>query len=293
MQKTTTASLAITIAVTASATIALAQPAPPASGDPALGPGFVTTDRLDASSRAGIQVSYLSFNEEEGEDINATILRFEAHARYVHAPTRLGGYVQVPFVYAQDDDIDGGEALTDFGNIEIGGLYAPRLSTPGVGVILRAGITLPTGETGEEALVGTVANFIALPQIYNSLPEATTIKLGASPVLRSGVAFARLDLGVDWNIDVDGGSVGAAIHYNAGAGVELGKVALALESQNVTIMDSDDTSDDGETLNAMALTARADLGTALPYAALIVPLDDGISELFDFALTVGLDVRLP
>lgn len=293
MIKTMTITLVVASAVASvvsGAAIAVAQPAPPAPDDPALAPGFVTIDRFDASSRAGLQMSYLSFNESEGEDINTTLLRFEVHARYVHAPTRLGGYVEVPFVYAQDDDID--DTLTDFGNIEIGGLYAPALGN-GVGMILRAGITLPTGETDEEALVGTAANFIALPQLYNSLPKATTFKLGASPVFRSGRLFARLDLGLDWNLDVENGSIGEAIHYNAGIGAELDRVALALESQNVTITDDDENSDDGETLNAIALTARADLGTALPYFALIVPLDDGISELFDYAITVGLDVRLP
>jgi hypothetical protein len=264
-----------------------------AAQDPAEGPGFVVIDRLDASSRAGVQLSYLGLAGDAPD--KPTLLRVLAQARYVDKATRFGGYIQVPFAYASAVGMS--DSITDLGNIEIGGIFAPRLGVPGLGLVLHAGVTLPTGESGEAAVVGTLENFLALPELYNSLPRATTIKLGVSPLVRHGIGFARLDLGLDWNIDAKDSNVGKGIHFNAGAGLDFGPAAVMLESENLTLLDERDTSNGATsrtaTLNALAFSARLSQGPVLPYIAVVIPLDKDISDTLTFAATAGAELKIP
>jgi hypothetical protein len=272
--------------VTAQPTTELAAP------DPTAGPGFVVIDKLDASSRAGVQLSYIGLKGDIPD--KPTLLRVAAHARYVDKALGLGGYVQVPFAYASA--VGNTSSTTDLGDLEIGGIFAPRLSVPGFGLVLHAGVTLPTGETGDAALLGTLASFLALPDLYNSLPGGTTIKLGMSPMVHRGVGFARLDLGLDWNLDAKNGRIGKGIHYNAGVGLDLGQFVVMLESENLSVLDETSatgTTNTGITLNALALSARLTNGAVSPYIAVVVPLDSDISDLFTFAATAGAELRIP
>src|SRR5262249_51592862 len=79
-------------------------------------PGFVMIDRFDARSRAGIELAYV--RPSDPLDLGrATVLRFEAHARYVDPGSGFGGYVQVPFAYSHDTDLFGDPiTVTDAGN---------------------------------------------------------------------------------------------------------------------------------------------------------------------------------
>jgi hypothetical protein len=158
-------------------------------------------------------------------------------------------------------------------------------------VILRAGITLPTGESQPSATVGTLANFLAMPDLYNSLPRSTTLKFGVSPVVRSGPVFARLDLGLDWNLDVKDGAVGKALHWNVGVGVDLGPAAVMVESTNATLF-SDRPSVDSTTVDAFAVSARLNARPASPYLAWVLALDDDLKELVGFMITAGVEFRL-
>lgn len=282
--------------VVSGSSVALAQPAaaPPGvtaaaggdAADPAAGPGFVAIGALDASSRAGLEASYVGVDSGSGSSL--TVLRFEGRARYVDPRLRIGGYVQVPFAYARASDNGQSDTATDFGDVEIGGIFAPRLGIPGLGLILRAGVTLPTGEKGDEAVIGTLASAAALPAFYNALPRSTTIKLGVSPMFRSGMVFGRIDLGFDGNVDADRSDVHSGIHYNAGIGIDLGSAAVMLESENLTVLDS---SSDG-TLNTVAVSARANAGTVSPYLGIILPIDKDERDLIDFAVTAGVDFKL-
>ncbi|HEX4420684.1 MAG TPA: hypothetical protein VH165_22370 [Kofleriaceae bacterium] len=283
--------------------LAHAQPAEPAVVSSPPGPtaptspdrvGFVAIDRIDGSSRAGIELSSVSFGLL-GDNIRT--VRAEGHARYVDNATGLGGYVQLPFAYAQDSHGDQRETITDVGDLEIGGIFVPRLGTPDFGLIFHAGVTLPTGEHGAtESVIGELAGGATLRDFSNSLPGATTLKLGASPVFRKGMAFARLDLGLDWNIDQDQQSssnmVSAAIHFNAGVGVDFGQAALMLESENASILSKSPMgSTDSITLDGLAISARVNAGKASPYAAMVIPLDHDL-DTFSAAFIVGVDLKL-
>jgi hypothetical protein len=183
------------------------------------------------------------------------------------------------------------DTLTDVGNLEIGGIYSPRINQPGTGIILRAGLTLPTGEKGEEAEVGFVASGLALSDLYNALPRATTLKLGMSPMVRSGVVFARADLGFDWNFDAgDNLTIGKAIHYSVGVGADVGPAAVMLESENATVF-SDREGGSSSTLNALAVSARYTANGVSPYLAVTLPLDEDVTELFDYSVTAGIEIR--
>lgn len=260
--------------------------APAGEADP---PGFVVIDRLDASSRIGIDLSYIAVKGD-----GTTLLRAELSARYVDPTTALGGYVQVPFAFARlsrGNTGDTGDTMTDLGNVEIGGIYAPRLAAADLRLILHAGITLPTGEAYPESIVGTVANAARLGEFFNSAPEAMTLKLGVSPVLRRGVFFTRINLGFDRNLEVKSGTVPDVIHVAAGAGVDLGRAAVMLEWATMVALDErfdNGTRFEGFTLNQLAVSARW-RGPVSPFAAVVVPMDDDLRDLVKVTLTAGAE----
>jgi hypothetical protein len=251
-----------------------------------MAPSFVVMDQVDASSAAGLQLSYFTLPSRIQ---NApTLLRVAAQARYVDPGTGLGAYGRVPFAYAAGTG--GSKSITDVGDVEIGAIFSPRRTADGLGVILRAGITLPTGESKDSALVGTLANYLALPDLYNSLPQATTLKLGVSPVVRSGPVFARLDLGLDWNLDAKDTTIGKALHINVGVGADVGPAAVMVESTNVTLF-SDRPTANSESVNAFALSVRFDARPSSPYLALVLPVDDDLKEVVGFMVTAGIEFR--
>jgi hypothetical protein len=129
-----------------------------------------------------------------------------------------------------------------------------------------ARVTLPTGENQPAAGLGTLANLLAMPDLYSSRPRSTTLELGASPVLRAGPVFARFDLGLDWNLDVKTMTVGKALHGNLGVGADLGAAAVMRESANATLF-SDRPSVDRATIDAFAISARLDPRAASPCRA--------------------------
>ena len=253
-------------------------------------PGFVVIDPIDASSQAGIQLAYLGLKGLSSTG-DLTLLRLEGRARYVDPRTGLGGYVQVPFAYGRASSNGQSDTTTDFGDLEIGGIFAPRLGSPDFGLVVHAGIALPTGEKNTEALVGTLATAATLSGFYNALPRGTTVKLGVSPMFRSGIVFARLDLGFDGNISADQTSAGNGIHYNAGVGVDLGTAAVMLESENLTVQDQGNNS--GGTLNTVAVSVRANAGRVSPCLAVVIPVDDDERQIIDYAVIAGVDFKLP
>jgi len=271
-----------------------AEPSPGFAAPHAMVPDFTVIDRIDGRSSVGFEASYLSVHLPDGfTGDKPTVLRFAAHFRYVDPASGVGGYARLPFVYAGASN--GGDSITDVGGLELGGIYVPKLALTGVAIILHAGLSLPTGEPRDEFLIGTAANAAALPAFYGALPRALTGTLGVSAVLRSDRFFMRLDLGVDDNFrnNADGEGDGnfsfpRAYHFNAGVGFDLGTAALTFESENLALGSQDN--NDGATLSDLAVGARFAAGTASPYVALVVPIEDTTSEIIDFAVTAGVDL---
>jgi hypothetical protein len=281
---------------------AAAQPSGP-SPTPATPPipGFVVIDPFDARSRAGMDVAYITTADSQ------TVLRFGFHARYVDAASGFGGYLRVPYSYAQVADSHGAPStVTDFGDIELGGLLVRTVSAGDVTLALHAGATLPTGETGGlEQNTGELASLIAIPEIYNAAPRGVSAMFGVSAAYRMANLFAHLDLGAAWSIYssnyhsirgdntiiingdlITSNQLDRAIHYSAGLGIELGRLAVMLESENAWIFGSH------LALHAIAVSARAELDPVSLYTALVVPLGAGVSEFVELAVIAGIEFTL-
>src|SRR5689334_19185855 len=119
-------------------------------GDPAKSPGFLSMDRQDGRSVVGAEAAYLFYgNLPTGASI--TPVRFDLYGRYIDPDSGFGGYAQIPISYAKlgDSTSNMSQSYTGVGDLEIGGIYVPKISTPGLGLIVHAGLTLPTGSSAK------------------------------------------------------------------------------------------------------------------------------------------------
>jgi hypothetical protein len=260
--------------------------------------GFVALDRFDAVSHAGVETTYARPDYSSTHGTGPQPLRFEAHALYVDKSSGFGGYVQFPIFYTT-----GVSETTTFGDVEFGGVFAPRRQLGGMDLVLKAGITLPTGTAGGEANFGTTTNLsftqsefaslLVLRELRDSVADATTGVFGGAATVRRGKLFARVDLGLDWSFDARW----PALHYDAGVGVDLGATTLMLESANLTAQRNG--SADGTTppaaitFNTLALSVRFDTASVSPYLAVTIPLEQDLSDFMTIGATLGVDVKLP
>lgn len=269
---------------------ALADP-PETTVDPARSPGFVQIDRYDATSVAGGDLTYVSL-ADDGVAEDVTVLRFQLGGRYLDQASRFGGYANLPITYASGND----ESLTGIGNLEVGGLMLPRLGDGSTAVVLRAGLTLPTGSDGEETFANLFGVFGRPQDLYLALPKATSVRLGVSPMFRRGNLFGRIDIGFDLNLDIQDAEDTAdpLLRLNAGIGVDLGTAAIMGELSNLYVFSDDDADDSlgDKMLNVFALSTRFVAGNAMPYVSLLIPLDDDSTDAIDLALTLGVEARL-
>ncbi len=258
-----------------------------ASGTAAAGP-FVNIDRQDDTSRAGGELTYLVVDDDGILNDDITLLRFDAHGQYIDPASGAGGYLTVPIGYGSGN----GESETALGDIEVGGIYNIKTATD-VSIVLHGGLLLPTAsDENDSAAIGALSSYLRAHDFYQFIPKGTTLRLAASPMIKSGKVFARLDVGVDLNIDsADDDNADPGIHFNAGVGFWAGEtVALTGELSTMTI--SDDNEGDDDSIANLAFGARFFAGSVAPYLGLIFPLDDDVSDFIDFGITVGLDAAL-
>jgi hypothetical protein len=251
---------------------------------PAAAQGFLSLDRGDRESRGGFEVSYLSFDTGIGDDLN--VFRFDGHGQYL-SPSGLGGYAAMSIAYGSND----GESGTGIADAEVGVLYV-RGMNPTTDLVVRGGITLPTGNGDDDfndLIVNAIGTTARITDTVQILPEGITLRLAVSPVIRSGQFFARFDGGLDVNIDnASPNEPDPLLRLNAGAGMDLGGVALTAELANVISTDGDL---DDQTSSALAIGVRARAGGVQPYGGIVLPLGDEYDGV-DFVLTAGLDVAL-
>ena len=261
---------------------------PPAT-DAGHDPGFVTMDRFDASTRFGIEASYL-FPDHIAGDI--TSVRADLHGQYVDPHSGLGVYGALPLSYV--DASQTGEPSMSYnaiGDLELGGVLMPRMTTPDVALVLRAGVTLPTGASGmNEEASNEVAAFTRLNDFYLALGGGLSGRFSGSLLARQGQFFARFDAGIDVNKSNSAHTnVDAFAHFNAGAGFDLGQVALMGELVNLYDVGNTDTTTGSSWLDTAALSIRFRSGQIQPYAAFVIPLDDDANALMSYAVTVGVE----
>lgn len=248
---------------------------------------FVNINRHDATSVAGAEVTYVDLDGSN----DTTLLRFDVHGQYVDPALGFGGYASVPIAYANGNN----DSETALGNIEVGGIFIPKLQNPELRLVLHGGLTLPTAPDENNlnaAFVGVFAGYARVHDLYQVIPQGTTVRLGVSPIYSSGQLIARLDAGVDVNIDSSGmDNADPAVHLNLGVGFwATPEMAVMAELSTLTIFDDND-NDDDNVANAI-IGGRFYAGTVQPYLGLIIPLDDDISQFMNLGVTIGLDARI-
>jgi hypothetical protein len=244
----------------------------PIEADATHSPGFVTIDRFDAVSRVGAELSYLFV-----KGTSLTYSRIEPHVQYVDRTTGMGAYASVPITY--------GTNASGLGDLELGGLSAPPLH-PNIGVVFRAGITVPSGSTSDASASTNLIG--ALSRIGDSslaIPKGTSLRLGVSPLVRWGPVFARADVGFDANLSSEVPSDNV-IRINAGLGCDFEQVAVMGELADVHAFGH------AGWIQTAAVSLRAKLGVFQPYASLVFPVPLDSSGVIDGALTVGLEIAL-
>ena len=255
--------------------VALCLAAPAAMADP----GFLTLDRMDFESRAGGEFSYISVDAND-----VTSLRFDLHGHYV-VPSGFGGYAALPISYLEI----GNNSETAIGNIELGGIFVPHMASPNFSLVLHGGVTLPTaGDSADSIVTNAVAIVARITDVALIIPEGFTLRLGASPLFRSGMFFGRIDGGLDLNLSAQGDNADPLVRFNLGGGLDLGTVSLTGEFA-ILISTEDNLNDN--TATTLGVGVRGHAGKVQPYGGIVVPLDDEYENI-DFVVTLGLDVAL-
>ncbi len=253
---------------------------------------FVTLDRQDASSRAGLEVSKLFYDGAQTSGANdISGLRFDLHGQYL-TPNAMGVYVTVPMGHVSG----GGQSYSSVGDLEVGGIFIPQLTASNVKLVLHGGITLPTQSKDQtNALATAFTVYPRLTDIYLAVPEGLSLRLGVSPIVKSGQVFFRADLGFDANLSsTQNADVKNMVHANAGVGIDLGVASVMVESANVYVTGNNNPNGAfGDSwANTGAVSARFDGGSVYPYAAIVVGLDHDVRTIMDEAITIGLDASL-
>lgn len=263
------------------------QPYAPDSGvvagtqDPLRSPGFSILDRGDATSKAGGELSYLLL----GDSAEGTALRFDLHGQFVDRASGFGGYVQLPMSLLSGDS----DSNFELSGVELGGLLAKQLS-PEMGIVVRAGVVLPTAQDDFGALIQNAITGYARPSdIVNASPN-TIIRLSGSPMFRSGQLFGRIDIGLDFLADSDDGDNSALLRIGPGIGFDGG--SFALTGELVTMRSIGGDSEDDDFITFAAISARMATGTTAPYVAVVLPVDDRVRDFFNAAITLGVEAAL-
>lgn len=217
------------------------------------------------------------------DDSNGSSQRLELYGQYM-AATNAGGvgvYGSLPVSRVSID----GDSESEIGNPEFGGLYAPRIA--GAELVLRAGISPSLHDENDNGgFVNLLSSFGRLTDFIAQAPGTTMLRLSGSPMLRSGNIVARADLGFDIPLSSDGGlDADAVARFNLAIGADLGQLVVAGELVNLVNLGGDG---DSEFLHTLGMSGHLKLGTVQPFASLVIPLDESLRDLIDFALAFGV-----
>lgn len=225
-----------------------------------------------------LRLDYSSFDVFLLEDV--TFVAFNAHVQYL-TPGGLGGYVQLPFVYASAND----ESETEVGNLQLGGLYAIRTS-PELDILLRGGFAVDTASEDGELLVPFGNVLPRLGEYPTTGFDTTWLRLGGQLRFSSGNLRVGGTLGFDVPVDndeADGDAimqVGGSIGYEQPGGFGAGFGILLLQAL------SDDNENDDDNLVGLNITAGTAIGaTARLFGAIGINLED---EVDGFSFGVGI-----
>ena len=278
------------------AALALALAAIAAAGTraPALAQGSdeifdpLTMDRHRPVSALDVDFAFVKYDEPAGTDL--TVIGLGIGGQYV-TPLGFGGYLSLPISYLSVDNILFNDSELALGNLELGGLYSKYFSDRAA-IVLHGGIALPTASDEGVALFQPLASSPRYGDFVQRVTDSTWLRLGVSPMGRSGLLFWRVDIGIDLALEEDNQALAYSpvFRINVGGGIDLGSAHLLAELVT-NIVDDDDVDD--EVGSTLALGARFLSGKLRPGIGVILPVAlDGLPFDPDFAVVASLAARL-
>jgi len=205
------------------------------------GPSTLTLDRMDSSTRAGLQVGLDKWRDYYGD--SALAMRFELYGQYVLPSHHFGLYggLALAHLFPEAPNPSG----TGFSNLDVGAFFMPDHTSD---LIFRVGMILPTASDSASGYdANSAVSFERLTDFLLQYPHLTALRLSVSTVQQSGLAFFRGDLGFDLVFDRGGMPYWGAntfIRLNLAAGVRLPVLDLAVELVNFGALDGDGTVED-------------------------------------------------
>lgn len=167
---------------------------------------------------------------------------------------------------------------TGIGNLELGGLYHTVLS-PNLDLGVRVGAAVATSSDSTR-LTNSIASYLIRPaDLAASLP-GNWLRVGISPTYHDGIAFARLDAGLDIPVTdrdrVDGASLA---HVNVGAGVAIKQIIATAELQTLFQLNGQNGTDLSKLYTAGA-SVRYQGRNLSPYLGVSFPLGNDLTGDF-------------
>jgi hypothetical protein len=244
-----------------------AQGAPPAPVAREIAPTFMTLDRMDASTRIGIQVGWDKIDPTSVSD--AFLMRYEPYAQYVF-PSQAGGvYAHVPISHVFDFR---GADTTGLGNIDFGGFFMP---THNAELILRGGLAVATASTGNAQFGTIISSYERLTDLLLAPANHTTLRVSASTLQQKDNLFFRADLGFDFALDKPAGeSTSVYFRGNLAAGIRAPGVDITVELVNLAAVNGNESGIENRFVHTAGFSLRSQ-GEDQFHIGTVFPLDEG------------------
>lgn len=253
----------------------------------------ISMDRLTPVTTLSFDIGYEVWDQAGNTDVN--VIGIQAGGHFVDQRTGFGGYANLPLSYVEVNgnffgfDLNRSDLM--LGNLEAGGMFTKWLSS--ATLVFHGGIAFPTAnDSSQLAGLQDLANSPRYGDFVLRDPNTTWLRLGVSPMGRSGNFLWRADLGIDLALNDDNPDAfqySPVMHLSLGAGIDLGSAVLLGELVNL-LLDNPQGDDSSSTLS---LGARFGTGKLAPGVSLILPLGfDGDSDFERFAIAASLSARL-
>jgi hypothetical protein len=238
---------------------------------------FVTLDRFDDLDRVGAEISHFVAHtvSDTGDESELDAWRIDAHGQFIDDATGIGGYITAPAGRL--------ESHNRVGDVDVGLLYKPELASPALGLVIHAGLAVPSSRSGSGEVLGT-AMLSRVADTALAIPSGTTIRAGGSLLWDGGGVFARADAGIDGNLDAAGdradpiGRAGAGVGFIAGSSAIMGEASVARASS--------------QWLSTGGVSIRIDAGPIQVYGAFEFGLDGDTRSHMKDAFVLGIDIPL-
>jgi hypothetical protein len=197
-------------------------------------PSTITLDRVDETTRLGVQVGFDKLDAVKLSDGFA--MRYELYGQTLLSNKTVGLYGALAAAHLFNFESSGAE-YTALSNLDVGAFFLPTHRSD---LVFRVGLVLPTAsETTEREETNGFTRYERLTDAVLLDANYTFLRFSVSTVQESGRAFFRGDLGFDLAIDKPGGAGTPSVfgRGNAAAGVRLNGVDLALELVNFGALD--------------------------------------------------------